>query len=104
MDKAQWEWMDELPLEKFPEPYQTIAREIGIPGAVKLAKRFAGTGMYFPKLDDALIELRNRKIKVEFTGANHKALARKYDLTERWIYEILKETEDKDQINLFGNS
>lgn len=101
MDGGQWKWMMELPLERFPEPYQTMAREIGIKNTLKLAQHFAGTGMYFPKLDETLTAFRNEKIKAEFNGANHKELARKYDLTERWVYEILKTTENEDQVALF---
>lgn len=101
MEETQWKWMNELPVEQFPEPYQTMAREIGVRNTIKLARHFAGMGMYFPKLDDALAVVRNKRIKEEFNGSNYKDLARKYNLTERWIYEILKTEEIKDQTSLF---
>lgn len=104
MNTAQWSWMEELPVDRFPEPYQSIAQEIGVENAVKIARMYAGMGLYFPKLDDVLIELRNAKIRAEFDGGNYKALARKYDLTERWIYQILGSEENKDQVSLFENS
>lgn len=97
----KWKWMQDCPVERFPEPYQTMAREVGIRNMLKLARFFAGTGMYFPKLDDTLMALRNERIRAEFNGFNHKELARKYDLTERWIYEILKLEESTDQTTLF---
>lgn len=100
-DIQHWKWMQDLPAERFPEPYQTMAREIGIRNMLKLARFYAGTGMYFPKLDDTLTTLRNERIRAEFDGGNHKELARKYDLTERWIYEILKIEESADQTTLF---
>lgn len=100
-DMQPWEWMQDLDVEQFPEPYQTMAREVGVPNMLKLARHFAGTGMYFPKLDDKLMAMRNERIRAEFDGSNHKELARRYDLTERWVYEILKLEENKDQIALF---
>ena len=105
MDEAQQQWLNELPAERFPEPYQTMAREIGIPYTVRLAELFGGSGMYFPELDKLLTELRNANIRAEFDGGNHKALARKYGLSERWIYEILKaEGLDENQMDLFAGN
>lgn len=94
-------WIRELPIEQLPEPYRLIAHETGIENAMILATLFQGTGAYFPKLDTLLSEVRNKKIKEEFDGSNHKELARKYDLTERWIYEIVSTRLNENQISFF---
>lgn len=96
------DWIKVLPLEQLPEPYRLIAHEAGIESAMILANLFQGTGTYFPKLDTLLVDLRNKQIRDEFDGKNHKELARKYDLTERWIYEVVSQQQsDVNQISFF---
>lgn len=99
------EWLRELSLEQLPEPYQSIARDIGIEHTLKLADLYQGTGLYFPKLDGLLRDIRDQRIREDFDGGNYKELARKYDLTERWVYEIVSQISDTNQLSLFaGNS
>ena len=58
-------------------------------------------GVYFPKLDSALAEIRNQRIRAEFDGYNQKTLAIKYGITERWVYEIVGREEDESQVRFF---
>lgn len=94
-------WMKELSAEQFPEPYQTIAFRFSPKLALEFASLYQGTGMYFPKLDSLLQRERNKRIREEFDGYNHKELAIRYGVTERWIYDILSTIESQDQLNLF---
>ena len=94
-------WINDITLEQLPQPYETIAREIGVANTLKLASMYQGTGFYFPRLDGVLSEMRNKRIREEFNGSNHKELARKYELTERWIYEIVTQNVDENQISFF---
>lgn len=94
------DWLKDLKIEELgelPEASREIAAVIGVENAVKLSEHFGGTYMYFPKLDKILIKLRDGKIKKEFTGFNHKALAKKYGLTEIWIRQILNGGDDRQE-------
>ena len=98
------EWLLHLEPEQLPEPYQSMALRIGLENTLKLADMYQGTGFYLPKLDGLLRDIRDKRIREEFNGGNYKELARKYDLTERWIYEIVAQTYDENQTSLFSSS
>ncbi len=95
------DWIKEITIDQLPEPYKSIALELGMEDTIKLANLYQGTGFYLPKLDGVLSEIRNKKIREEFNGSNYKVLARKYDLTERWIYEIIGQEYDENQMSFF---
>lgn len=62
---------------------------IGMTNAIILKKNF-GTGyVYFPKLDYYIKDCRDKEIFSKFDGGNYAELARDYNLTERWIREIV---------------
>ena len=88
-------WLSELTIEELPEPYRQVAQKISIETALLLAREFGGMTWYFPKLDRALMKVRNEKIRKEFDGANHRALARKYNLTESQIRVIVDAPDDR---------
>lgn len=95
-------WIGEEEISRLPEVYQTLAYDIGIKGTRIFIARYQGTPLYLPKVDDLLAEIRNRKIREEFNGRNHNALAVKYGLTSRWIYEIVAaKGNDLNQLQLF---
>lgn len=97
-------WITELDIKELPEPYATIAQKIGIENAFKLAQMYQGMALYLPKLDDTMARIRDKKIKAQFNGYNYKQLAIKYNLTERWIREIVKEAPTANgQISLLEN-
>lgn len=94
------DWIKDLKIEEIaelPEAYQTIASVIGIESTIKLAETFGGTSFYFQKLDKLLISMRDKRIKKEFTGFNHKQLATKYGLTEVWIRQIISGGDDRQE-------
>lgn len=99
---------DEIKMDDLPEPYDSIACEIGIENTLKLAKLFSGEQVYFPTYDAVERPIRNRKIKAEFNGYNFKYLAHKYEITERTVRDIVsdiisqKQNEpNKEQISFF---
>lgn len=95
-------WIQELTEDQLPEPYKTLAAQFSVQTALRFAELYQGTGVYYPKLDSQLAEIRNKRIRAEFSGSNQRALAVKYGLTERWIYEILGSIPDDRQTTLFG--
>ncbi|MFH1057814.1 MAG: Mor transcription activator family protein [Pseudomonadota bacterium] len=82
-------WLRQLKPEDLPEVYQEMASLIGVEATVNLAQTFAGTSVYFPKLERALISLRNAAIQREFDGANIKALSRRWNLSSRHVRHIV---------------
>lgn len=102
MDATKMKWVREIDPELLPEPYKKLASLIGLDNALKLAREFQGTCVYFAKLDNVLRLIRDKQIRHDFNGANHKQLARKYGLTETWIRQILAERpRECNQIALF---
>lgn len=96
------DWIKELKPQQLQKPYKQIAGVIGVENTVKLAAMFQGTPLYFPKFDNVINEIRNSRIRSEYEqGATYKELAIKYDLTERWVYEIIKGEIDENQISFF---
>lgn len=99
------DWIKDIKIEILPDAYQRIARVIGIENTIRMAEVVQGVGFYFPKLDTVLAEIRNKRIREEFNGSNHKKLAIKYGVTERWVYDILAGNNiDESQCSLFESS
>ena len=59
------------------EDCQALIRAIGLEGFKKLIQEFSG------------VQLRDKKIRQEFDGSNHKTLAKKYGVTEAWCRKII---------------
>lgn len=91
------EWVKEIRVDDLPEVYQTVAEAIGLDSAIKLSETLGGTSYYFPKLDKLMAAIRDKKIKEEFTGYNHKALATKYSLSEIWIRRIVNGGDERQE-------
>lgn len=66
----------------------------------------SGTGIYIAKGHLWFISEKHRRIYRRFTGNNHAALAREFNLTERQIYAIIaavgQEEFERKQGKLFG--
>ena len=91
----------EMTIDCLPESYQQVAEIIGIENALKLADYLGGLYFYYPQLDSLLRAKRDERIQKEFTGANHRDLARKYNLTESWIRTIVQRKLAHEQTGLF---
>jgi Mor family transcriptional regulator len=91
----------EIPIESLPREYQVVAELIGMENALKLAQHIGGGRIYYPKIETLLRDKRDERIRAEFTGCNHRDLARKYALTETWIREIVQRKPPDETANLF---
>ncbi len=79
--------------EIIQEIFNSLHREFGklAPQIIQiLAGCIGGVRLTFPDLQDIYREDRNRRIRNEFTGANHEELAIKYRLKARWVRRILQ--------------
>ena len=89
MDKWVEENIEQITLDDFPESYRDVVRAIGIKDAVMLADILGGGNYYIHKLDSMLRQFRNRLIRQEFNGSNHRKLGRKYRVSDIQIREIV---------------
>ena len=80
----------EIPVESLSEDLQGVAEIFGIEGALRLTQRFGGMTIYIPKIDKLRRYRRDIRIRNEFTGINHRELARKYHMTETAIRKIVR--------------
>lgn len=74
--------------------------------ALEVIRAHAGGGaLYIAKGHLYAVTEKHRRIYRRFSGANHAALAREFDLTERQIYSIIamvgQEEFDRKQCKLF---
>lgn len=83
-----------IDLTDLPEEYRQVAEIIGMPAYMALVKTFGGGAIYIPKAQCVTRESRNRAIRSEFNGRNYRELAKRYNLTARWVRVILAEKTD----------
>jgi len=81
--------MSHIEFEDLPADFQELAETIGFEVTVKLIETRGGEGLYIPKPEKVLRAARDRAIRKEFTGRNHRELAHKYGLTVTWIRSIV---------------
>lgn len=76
--------------------------ELPLPAQAALARYAGGDTLYIPKCDGAARSARNREIVALYdAGHSVKELARRFGLTERWVYEILGRQAEDAQGRLF---
>lgn len=82
-----------------------LADLLGEEAASKLTRHLGGEKIYIPRCADALRRLRDLKIHREFEAEIRKgasanaavaALAREFKLSDRWVWEILKQPLEQD--------
>lgn len=82
-----------------------IAKRLAMSVSKVFIEDFGGEVIYVPKRILLPLSGRDWAIYNEFTGDNHKALARKYNVSVAWVYQILKRVHkqevSKRQADLF---
>ena len=92
-------WTEELTPDMLPDGLcRVIAEEIGTDNLLKLSVLLGGSSFYLPRRERILRPLRDRKILEEYNGYNTEELARKYEVSQRWVQEIIK-THEEDKSN-----
>lgn len=86
--------IDHIDIDDLPEDCRQLADIIGLDALMALSERFGGDRVYIPMPDRLGIPARNREIREAFNGGNFRALAAKYNLTERWIRVIVSGDDD----------
>ena len=77
-------------MPKYPESYNTIVEINGEPAARKLCEELGGDTIYLPKPESLDAADKAERIRAEYTGANIKELALKYNLTRMRVYQLVE--------------
>ena len=86
------ELLENIQIEDLRDRDRELAETIGMDAWRKLIDVYGGTGrMYIPQVDMVVIPIRDQLIRREFNGDNFYELARKWNMTERSIREIVKD-------------
>lgn len=91
-------------LEQLSGDQREIAETIGLEAYRKLVSNYGGMNLYIYKPETILRELRNAEICDQFNGFNYRELAKKYNLSEKTVREIVsgkKEEPVDGQISFF---
>lgn len=96
--------------EELKEQHREMAQLIGVENLIRLSEIYGGTSIYIPKVDDLLKNSRYAAIMREFDGTNIRYLARKYGVSERTVYRLVKDMllisggkPMEGQLSFFGN-
>lgn len=102
------DWLDEITAEitidNLPEEYQIVAEICGLSSAIELSKRMSSLRIYVPSFENLIQNPRNTRIRAEFNGFNHRELARKYNLSETWIRDIVQRKPAAETADLFAET
>ncbi len=96
--------MENLKLDDLSGEQKELAQELGIDIYLKLVEKFGGCHIYVAKIDKIMAAIRDNTLRKEFNGYNYRYLAKKYDLTERRVREIVdsdRASPLKGQISIF---
>lgn len=83
---------EEVSVEDLHPIYRKLAKIIGVSNALLFGREFGGGAFYWPKIDAAIaVRARHRMVFREWeNGRSYGELAKKYDLTEAWVRQIVK--------------
>lgn len=76
-------------LDQLSGDQRELAETIGLDAYRKLVENYGGSHVYICKSETVLRELRNIEIYNEFNGFNYRELAKKYNLSEKTVREIV---------------
>jgi len=82
---------EQIRLDQLPANQRELAELLGMRQYIELTRRFGGETIYIQKYSELIKTPRNAEIKRKFDGFNFTELAREYDLSERYIRELVSD-------------
>ena len=97
------EWMSGIEIEDLglDEKNREMVEILGIEKYLEFVKTFGGSRLYINMYDEIIKNVRDRKIRKEYTRYNVRRLAHKYGLTEERIKQIVKGMGIENQMSIF---
>lgn len=90
------DWLKEIEIKDLlSNDSLLVAEHCGMSVLVKLWECVPGLSLYIST--KPLIEAKKRYIRKFYNGSNAKQLAIKLDISERFVYEVLANTDKKDE-------
>lgn len=86
---------EKIRLEDLPQSQREIAEIVGLKGYIALTKRYGGDSPYIQKYSELLKAPRNMEIRSKFNGYNYTELALEYDLSERYIRDLVSDIKEE---------
>ena len=77
----------------------SVADQAGCALADELAEDFGGQNFFFPMDSAYKVALRDIQIYEDFTGKNYTELSRRYKMSVRGIYKVIKRVRAKGDPN-----
>jgi len=99
-----------IELNDIPEEQRDFAELVGLETFRKLVEMYGGSSIYICKEEAILRKRRNEEIVKEFNGYNYLELAKKHNITERSVRDIINTTlgsrkyVTKNQMSMFDTS
>lgn len=100
---------DDIQIDDFrDETMSLIVDIVGLDAAKRIVEIFGGESVYVPKAESLIRWVRDRRIREEFAaGAGYLDLAKKYNLTSRYVRGIVRAARtprvvNEAQMDLFG--
>ena len=81
----------DIKLTDLKEQHRQYAEIIGVENLISLAKVYGGTNIYIPQMSELLKNQKYSLIIKDYTGGNIKELARKYNVSERTVYRLVRD-------------
>ena len=91
MNDTEERMLKEMTPDDLAEKHQLLAQAVGMDGLRNLIRNFGGGQIYIPKTADLLREMKTKAILKEFDGFNRKQLAIKYDVSESFVYGVVRD-------------
>jgi len=89
------EWLNEIDIEDLlTNDSRLIYEHCGLDVLMKLWECLPGLNLYIST--KPLVEAKRKYIRKFYNGANVKQLALKLDVSERFVYESLQQTDSRD--------
>lgn len=79
----------DIRIDDIPDGFRDVVDVIGLDNALRLVDAVGGSPLYVPTTKEVSRGARDRAIRAEFDGCNHRELAKKYNLSLTWIRTIL---------------
>ena len=107
---GQEDFWEHLTPEDLPGDLREIARARGMDEARYLVEQWGGVLLYIPAVSTIQKRWRDERILAEWNGRNDGALARRYKVSRRYIYTLLRQGRegnrpvDRFQHGLFSSA
>ena len=102
-EKVDVSWIRDLHIEEnekqfLPWHVAQMLDAIGLNATIDLLKLFGGLNLHMPKLSSTFAYFRNKAIREQFDGSNHRQLAQQFGISEKYCKDILRASQGSGDV------